>query len=290
MGYGRFGIVFLAESINKGQKVAIKAIPTNIATIPELMQEAEILSELDHPNIVKYYKTYQSENYIYLTMEYCEGSQLFKKIVEKDKLTEEESIPIIEKLLKAINHCHKLRIIHRDLKPENIIYSSEGDIKLIDFGISTRLDAFTCDGFAGTIYYMAPEAVSSELYTKGFDVWSLGVIMHVLLTGCMPVGGQDKSEVIAKLKHYKGPNFKMEIWNNISSDAKDLLKKMLQPDYSKRISVADALNHPWLISKHNDPIIYRRDILEVLTKYSKLPIGKRDMQIRTLSPVSSCKL
>jgi calcium-dependent protein kinase len=133
--------VFLSESIaDPSFKVAIKVLnkaklKDNIQAIKE---EVKILTKLDHPNIVKYYETYDDTKYMYLVMEYCPGGELFEKIAQQKDQTfvESEAAKIMKKLLRAINHCHASGVVHRDIKPENIMYGKDGEIKLIDFGLS----------------------------------------------------------------------------------------------------------------------------------------------------------
>ncbi len=141
IGAGSFGKVFLSENISDPSfQVAIKVL--NKAKVKDNIQgikeEVRILTKLDHPNIVKYYETYDDVKYMYLVMEYCPGGELFEKIAsQKDQMFGEgEASKIMKKLLRAINHCHASGVVHRDIKPENIMYGKDGEIKLIDFGLS----------------------------------------------------------------------------------------------------------------------------------------------------------
>lgn len=131
----------MSESVvDPNFKVAIKVLnkerlKENILAIKE---EVRILTRLDHPNIVKYYETYDDTKYMYLVMEYCSGGELFDRIAkQKDQVfNESEAATIMKKLLRAINHCHASGVVHRDIKPENIMYGRDNEIKLIDFGLS----------------------------------------------------------------------------------------------------------------------------------------------------------
>lgn len=201
-------------------------------------------------------------------MEYCKGRELFKQIIEEEKLTEMECKRIMEKLLRAINHCHYLNIIHSDLKPENIIYSPKGAVKVIDFGLSMKLKDACYEGFAGTPYYIAPEIIKDGAYTKACDMWSLGVIMHVMLTGYFPVGGHNITQIFENIKKFREPNFTLHAWHGISKNAKDLLKKLLDPDYNTRITADEALKHPWLASIRTSRSLNSAEIWEALKRYS----------------------
>lgn len=169
LGAGSFGKVFLSESIEDPNfKVAIKVLNKKKlgSQLEQLMCEVEILTKLDHPNIVKYYETYQDDKYLYLVMEYCPGGELFDKIVSMKDQTfgEVEACHIMQKLLSAINHCHYKAVVHRDIKPENIMIGQDNEIKLIDFGLAhqSRFRTSTINTVVGTPYYMAPEVLEQK--------------------------------------------------------------------------------------------------------------------------------
>lgn len=127
-----------------------------------IQEEVNILTKLDHPNIVKYYETYVDEKYIYLVMEYIGGGELFEKIAQqKNQVFSEEMAAIyMRKLFGALHHMHSQKVVHRDIKPENIMIASNGEVKLIDFGLSKRQDGNKkLKTIAGTPYYMAPEVL-----------------------------------------------------------------------------------------------------------------------------------
>lgn len=134
--------------------------------IEAIKEEVKILTKLDHPNIVKYYETYDDVKYMYLVMEYCPGGELFDKIAnQKNQMfSEKEAAHIMKKLIRAINHCHASGVVHRDIKPENIMIGKDGELKLIDFGLSRRVAGLntTMTTIAGTPYYMAPEVLDGE--------------------------------------------------------------------------------------------------------------------------------
>ena len=150
------------------------------------MEEVAILNKLDHPNIVKYYETYDDQKYIYLVMEFIKGQQLFEKITAQENQTLHEHVAAtyMKSLFQAINHCHAQGIIHRDIKSENIMITDSGSVRLIDFGLS-KASKKNLKTIAGTPYYMAPEVLDGN-YGQKADIWSLGVLLYTLVSGYLP--------------------------------------------------------------------------------------------------------
>jgi calcium-dependent protein kinase len=203
IGYGKFGVVREAVDLSgKGASVAIKSIPkTKLKDdVGLFMRELQVLHELDHPNIIKLYETFEDEKYFHLVMEHCSGGDLYEHICHKGVLTEAEAALVMKKLLLAVNHMHNSYISHRDLKPENILY--EGDeIKVADFGISLKFanSQGEMTSVVGTPYFVAPEVLLSR-YGKECDVWSLGVMLFMMLSGMMPFQGENVKEVLGQIQ------------------------------------------------------------------------------------------
>lgn len=209
------------------------------------MEEVGILNQLDHPNIVKYYETYDDQKYIYLVMEYISGYQLFELITaqKNQTFTEETAARYMKSLFMAINHCHALGIIHRDIKPENIMITDEGSVRLIDFGLSKASKNRQLTTVAGTPYYMAPEVLDGAYQAKA-DLWSLGVLLYTLVSGYLPFQGNSSHDVFRKIKdadyHFNHPEFK-----EVSAPCKDLISKLLVVNQKKRLTGQQALQHEW---------------------------------------------
>lgn len=277
LGHGRYGRVLLGEAPETHQQVAVKVLPKQDLSLEKLMREVDILSAVDHPNIVKYMKHYESEKYMYIVMEYCPGGDLFQKVVKQDKFSEAEAATVMEEVLRAINHCHHLGIIHRDLKPENIMYSADGTLKIIDFGLSIKENTIPKEELVGTAYYIAPEIIREEKYTKACDIWALGILLHILLTGFVPLGGRTFEEVKEEIRVYQGLVFEYERWKGVSSEAKDLVRKMLDADCCKRITAAEALKHPWFTSRKSLNTEFNGKVIEALRNYSQFSKFKKDI-------------
>ena len=137
------------------------------------------MQQVDHPNIVKYYETYDDSKYIYLCMELCTGGELFEKVTKRKKpFSEAEAAEVMRDLLKALQHCHSQCIIHRDIKPENIMYGRDGLVKFIDFGFAIAQHKSLANmDICGSPYYIAPEVLTAN-YGHECDIWSLGVTLY----------------------------------------------------------------------------------------------------------------
>ena len=239
--------------------------------LDELKNEVDILSKTDHPNVVKLYEYFDEEYFFHIVTEFCSGGELFDRIAKKGKLTELEVMRHMKDMMSAVNHVHKLGICHRDLKPQNFVFENDradAELKLIDFGIAhkfhykrgTNMNMTT---FAGTIYYMAPEVIQGA-YDAKCDIWSLGVIMDLMLTGSHPFNGNSSPEICNNilLQDYY-PN--SPSYCHISELGRDLLKKLLRKDPNQRLSAEQALSHPWMNQIIEEPADL--DVIRDLQKF-----------------------
>jgi len=211
-------------------KVAIKVLNKERLreNLSNIMDEIATLHTLDHPNIVKYYETYNDAMYIYLVMEYINGMPLFDKICKQvnQVFTEQQAAHDMKSLFQAVNHCHAQNILHRDIKPDNIMITANDTVRLIDFGLavssSRKKDLHE---IAGTPYYMAPEVIQGA-YGKQSDLWSLGVILYTLVSGYLPFQGDSQAIVFQKIVALNY-HFDHNEFSSISPDCKDLIQKLL---------------------------------------------------------------
>ncbi|CDW72438.1 protein kinase domain containing protein [Stylonychia lemnae] len=262
IGGGHFGSVRIAHRITDPQvKYAVKSIlKENIKKDVKLLEEElSILTQVDHPNIIKFHETYIDYRYVHIVMELSEGGELFEKIVEMHRFSEQQAASLMKKIISAVKHLHERAICHRDLKPENFLFSDktvEAEIKLIDFGLSKRFGQVLDHAsekmhtIVGTPYYVAPEVLKGN-YDFSCDVWSLGVILYIMLCGYPPFEGDNNKEIFRRVLQQK-LEFDPDEWSEVSMEAKDLLEKMLQKEPAKRISAIDALKHPWFAISHSD--------------------------------------
>jgi calcium-dependent protein kinase len=251
LGNGAFGKVRLyLDKQCRDMKYAIKTLKKeNISQdlLNCITSEVKILSDLDHPNIVKYYETYEDDSFIHIVMEYLQGEDLYKLINKRkySNFKEKDAAEIMTYLLKALGFIHKKGLVHRDIKPQNILFSIPGDyktLKIIDFGLSTS-ETNKQKQRVGSPYYMAPEIINGKFSSKT-DVWSVGVILFVMLTGVYPFEAKSQEEIFMKIQN-DDYNKKVLDNKNCSSEVKDLLDHFLKKHEKERIDCLAALNHPW---------------------------------------------
>ncbi|KAH9625918.1 hypothetical protein KSS87_023438 [Heliosperma pusillum] len=257
VGRGHFGHTCAAKAKKgeiKDQVVAVKIISkakmTTAISIEDVRREVKMLKALSgHRHLVKFYDACEDSNNVYIVMELCDGGELLDRILSRGgKYTEEDAKAIIKQILNVVSFCHLQGVVHRDLKPENFLFTSrseDADMKLIDFGLSDfiRPDERLND-IVGSAYYVAPEVLHRS-YSLEADIWSIGVITYILLCGSRPFWARTESGIFRTVLR-ADPNFDDSPWPSVSSEAKDFVKRMLNKDYRKRMTAAQALTHPWL--------------------------------------------
>eukprot|EP01022_Parablepharisma_sp_SALTPOND_P019739 TRINITY_DN3411_c0_g1_i1.p1 TRINITY_DN3411_c0_g1~~TRINITY_DN3411_c0_g1_i1.p1 ORF type:complete len:545 (-),score=58.97 TRINITY_DN3411_c0_g1_i1:101-1735(-) len=257
IGKGSFGEVCKVKDRITGKTCVMKTILKSKCQKSELVNdEIEILKQLDHPHIARFYEYYQDELYYYLIMEYCPGGDLLSFLTKYKSIRERDAANFLRQLLSALDYCHRNHIVHRDIKPENIVLEKPGitsALKVIDFGRSKILkpQAKLLE-FAGSLFYLAPEVAANEEYDEKCDVWSAGVILYLLICGKPPFYGANKEETLSLIK--KGTvTFYGPAWKRVSSDIKNLLLKMLAKSPENRITASQARVHPWVINAFKKP-------------------------------------
>ena len=271
LGSGQFGKVYLSENRISKERRAVKEIEKTRAeklggSKSKFISEVEIISRLDHPNIIKIYEMYEDAKKFYIVSELCTGGELFDYITGRGHLSESMAATIMRQLLSAVSYCHQNHIVHRDLKPENLLLDvapKEGqpiNIKVIDFGTSCLIgDNQKLKQRLGTAYYIAPEVLSMN-YNEKCDVWSSGVIMYILLSGTPPFPGQTDEEILRRVKTGKF-HFAHECWRTISEPAKVLIRKMLHMDPKARPSAVECLQDDWLQTYATQETVTSQNVL-----------------------------
>ncbi|CAL1153190.1 unnamed protein product [Cladocopium goreaui] len=254
LGAGGYGSVYLAKDrTHRGRMVAVKKAMMMDGDMREnFQQEVGIMKELDHPNICTVYESYDHGRHVYLVMEYCAGGDLFDYILKHNGLPEPDVIEILRQVTSALKHAHDKGIAHRDLKPENVCFADDSNVdihvKVIDWGLGfyfKRAHMKTC---VGTSAYAAPEVQQpvKGTYTNACDLWSLGAMACVMLTGEPPFFGARPDEESA------GPTVTSgAAWEAISGEARSWVASLLRWTPAERLSAEEVLNHPWL-TKHAD--------------------------------------
>jgi calcium-dependent protein kinase len=250
LGTGISGEVMEGISKTTGDHVAIKTLSTvNLTTkkAEMLYNEVEIYIRLDHPNICKLLEVYEDESAVHLVMELCCGGELYERLSQLRRYTERDAADVTHQMLDAINYCHAHSICHRDIKLENWVYANQtpdSPLKLIDWGMSKIYTGDPMTQVHGTVYYVAPEVLAGK-YDNRCDVWSIGVILYMLLSGSPPFAGQNDQEIINRIKTaevtFEGPR-----WIGISQEAKNFIRYMLTRDPKSRPNASEALGHPWM--------------------------------------------
>lgn len=220
----------------------------------QLLEEIEIMCQLDHPNIIKLEEVYESDEYIYLVEELCKGGELFDRLDEQPgyHYNEEDSAKLINQIVAAVQYLHSQGIVHRDLKLENFLFTdpnSDSGLKMIDFGLSKHMKYGEKEKDAvGTPYTVAPEVIRGS-YTEKCDVWAIGVIAYLLLSGDPPFGGCSGEPLRQVRKNILSGSYKYEpvvIWSKVSDEAKAFIDEILQLDPSNRPSSRQLLWNAWL--------------------------------------------
>jgi len=259
LGSGISGLVRLAVHKATGLKYAVKVLDLGLVDtvegLKQLREEIFIMCQLDHPNIVRLEEVYESHSEIYLVQELCLGGELFDRLDEQPDYhyTEAECARLVKQMLSAVRYLHSKGIIHRDLKLENFLFSSTemtSELKMIDFGLSKHFRYGEVQHEAvGTPYTVAPEVIRGS-YDERCDIWAIGVITFLLLSGDPPFGGCGGPEplMLVRSNILKGAfAFEPEdIWASTSALARSFIRDMLVTDPKFRPLARQAQKHKWL--------------------------------------------
>ncbi|CAI2361515.1 unnamed protein product [Moneuplotes crassus] len=254
IGSGKYGKVYLGQSIHDKQKqtaikvIKIRKIKSNFESV---MKEIQMMKSIDHPDIVKVLEIYRDSKKIYLVMELVQGEELFDYILRKEKLREWETRKIIRQLVQIVKYLNSVKIAHRDLKPENIMINSKSlKIKLLDFGLSSYFEeSKKLVSPVGTPYYVAPEVLRGS-YGKECDMWSIGIITFICLTGAPPFQGDSLVDIYQDILKFNLV-FNDTEWSQVSGCAISFVRKLLEPKICNRLCPERALRHSWLCEEES---------------------------------------
>ena len=246
LGRGGMGVVYKAEDTKLQRLVALKFLPSELTNVPEVktrfMREAQAAAALDHPNICTVYEFDETEESTFISMAYIEGQSLKKKM-ESDPLELEEVISTATKVAEGLSEAHNKGIVHRDIKSGNIMVTDRGQVKIMDFGLARTAEQtlLTKAGtFMGTIAYMSPEQAKGETVDHRTDIWSFGVVLYEMLSGCLPFKGDNEQAVVYSILK-ENPKAITVLKSDIPVSIEQVVKKALEKDPDKRYQQIEEL-------------------------------------------------
>eukprot|EP00877_Chromochloris_zofingiensis_P004633 jgi/Chrzof1/14170/Cz08g28020.t1 len=289
VGAGGFAVVKRGRDKLTGEPVAIKVVDKSryAAGDNSLEREIQVLCKVDHPNCIKLYAVYITPRKVYLVTELVTGGELLDRVTDKGNYTEKDAAYIIRQILKGVQYLHAHGIVHRDLKLENMVMLNEADdspVKIADFGLSKF---FSSDNVLSTMcgspQYVAPEVLGVgdglKEYSPAVDMWSVGVILFILLSGYSPFDDDNDAVLFEKIK---SGNYDADdpIWDNVSPEAKDIVAKLLTVDADHRLSAEQALRHPWVEGKcfENDEQKGSKQLQSTMDKMKTMAVKRESMR------------
>jgi len=253
IGEGAYAEVYKAIRRGTADLYAVKRVDkTKLSSsdLAALRTEADLMLKLNHPNIVRLYDTFESAHYFDLVLEFCVGGDLIQRLMDRrGAYSEPEAKSVVRSLCNAIAYCHRCGVVHRDLKPDNMLYldtSADAQIKVGDFGYAQRVKGTGgLNDDCGTLLYAAPEILEGQRYDSSVDMWSIGVIAFLMLSGTPPFYAEQERDIFQKICEVRY-SMNTPQWSHVSLEAKRFVKKLLQKDPNNRLTAAQALQHKWL--------------------------------------------
>ncbi|KAJ8650428.1 hypothetical protein MRB53_003451 [Persea americana] len=248
LGRGAYAKVYHAQSLEDDMGVAIKVIDKSkvagTTMEPRIVREVSVMRRLSHPNIVKLHEVMATKSKIYMVMEHAKGGELFTQISRDGPLTEAAARRYFQQLVSAVHYCHSKGVTHRDIKPQNILLDHEGNLKVSDFGLSA-LPELLRDGLlhtsCGTPAFTAPEVVRRKGYDGAkADAWSCGIILYLLLAGCLPF---NEANIAVMYQKMYLRDFEFPCW--ISKSAQRVISRLLDPNPQNRITIEELIRISW---------------------------------------------
>ncbi|CAB9504472.1 activated protein kinase catalytic subunit alpha-1 [Seminavis robusta] len=272
---GSKSVIYRCVHKESGEERAVKIVAKSSSNEDEnarIRQEIELLKKMDHPNIVRVFSTFEDNKHFCIVMEYCKCGELRHQIIGGTSLSEFYVAVMIKTILSTINYCYqKHQVVHLGLKPENILLDSTVSVeqlKLIDFGNSIQAPTATkAERLIGSAAYLAPESLQYHSYSHKTDIWAIGCVAFLALSGHMPFDAANDKETLELIINSKNEVERKEIfqgdkWALVSDDAIDFLSKMLSFEPFKRPSAKEALQHPWIqrVTQAQIEVVQKRDI------------------------------
>ncbi|KAJ1271041.1 hypothetical protein BS78_06G098600 [Paspalum vaginatum] len=252
IGAGNFGVARLMRNKETKELVAMKYIPRGQKIDENVAREIINHRSLRHPNIIRFKEVVLTPTHLAIVMEYAAGGELFDRICNAGRFSEDEARYFFQQLICGVSYCHFMQICHRDLKLENTLLdgSPAPRLKICDFGYSkSSLLHSKPKSTVGTPAYIAPEVLSRREYDgKTADVWSCGVTLYVMLVGAYPFEDPDDPKNFRKtIGRIMSIQYKIPEYVHVSQDCKDLLSKIFVANSAKRVTIREIRNHPWFL-------------------------------------------
>jgi calcium/calmodulin-dependent protein kinase I len=266
LGTGYFAVVKVGFSKATGEKVAIKCVDKSKVEREETLQnEIDILSKIDHDGVVRMHHIFDAEETLFIVMELMEGGELYDEIIKRSLFSEKEASLILKQIVEALAYLHAQNVVHRDLKLENLLLKEKVSpdqplrVKIADFGLSKLYSGNSMHTACGTPFYVAPDILMAADdddagYGPPVDMWAVGVLLYILLSGRLPFSGDEDDELFKNILEakivWKSPQF-----DTVSEDAKDLIQKLIVVNPEDRYTAVQALTHPFVANNnHTAPL------------------------------------
>jgi serum/glucocorticoid-regulated kinase 2 len=297
IGKGSYAKVLLVQRNDTGDLNAMKILKKEMVEKKNqekhIRVERHILSEIDHPFVIKFHGSFQNEKKLFFVLEYCRGGELFNLLAKKRRFSEDQTRFYAAQIVLALEHLHNQDIVYRDLKPENVLIDEKGYIRITDFGLSRTgvKDASGARSICGTPEYLAPEIVLRLEYGKAVDWWTLGSIIYEMLVGAPPFYVESRPELFERIK-FDNPKFP----SSLSQNARNLIECLLKKDPAKRLGTTSKVrDHPWFEDVNWDALLkmqYEAPFVPKLTseadlqhfdpEFTEIPINSMSMSGGTM--------
>uniref|UniRef100_A0A7S1THS8 Protein kinase domain-containing protein n=1 Tax=Compsopogon caeruleus TaxID=31354 RepID=A0A7S1THS8_9RHOD len=268
IGSGAYSKVRIGSSRESNELVAIKIIDKKNCPERDLVfleREVDVVKNINHQNVVKTYDVFETNDELYIVLEYMEGGMLYDIIAEEGSFTEQNAADVFREMMQGLVYLHDKGIVHRDIKPENILCQNKSwplNVKWTDFGLAnfTSSGSNTLETQVGTPHFAAPELLRNEMYGPAVDMWSCGIVLYNMLSGELPFDHEsDPGEIFRQILQNEVP-FPTKLWENISPEAKHLVKNLLQKNPEHRLNAHQVLRHPWLQNDQRPRRVIRNDL------------------------------
>jgi serine/threonine protein kinase len=247
---GSAGVVMKCYSREHKTPFAVKIIKRSPKTDEAVLQEVSIMNQLEHPNLVNVLDFFEEEDNYYIVMELMAGGDVFDRILDMNNYTEKDARDLFMVLLEAVEYMHKNGVAHRDIKPQNIFLASKDSncrIKIGDFGFAKKVHTpKSLTSRCGTPSYVAPEILKNQPYDQSCDMWSAGVVLYVMLCGYTPFSDENQEKMFERIK-LGSLTFDPNDWSHVSTEAKDLITRLVDTNVDHRLTANQALQSRWIM-------------------------------------------